>query len=229
MTEAGCPDDDLATLRHCISDCHAASRSFLFRACLNPVLCPASRDCGCQQPAVTFRVSCWWASVSLPALPNILCLPFLLPPLFLAHWPRASWFLEQFERQNGVHDDTSKQRPIGSCPTSTSANLVAPDFALLALDPLIGFPIYCQSPLTNQIVRHGRSLLLGALSNLPVMKKGPQWRIFAFAEFSRGLLLANNVGDYFRPPANHHLSHRRSNVLFHSWQGLVTAGQRHSR
>jgi hypothetical protein len=86
MTDAGCPDDDLATLRQCSGSLTVMPPAGPFSSRLpEPGAVSARRHSRCQQPAVTFRfrvggaASLFWRLYIV----DILCRPNVAPRLLL--------------------------------------------------------------------------------------------------------------------------------------------------
>lgn len=75
MTNAARPNDDLATLRHCSASLTVMPPVDLSSRLPEPGAVSRGRHSACQQPAVTFRVSCWWTCFSFPALLIIVLCP----------------------------------------------------------------------------------------------------------------------------------------------------------
>jgi hypothetical protein len=171
MTNAGRPDDDLATLRHCSGSltCHAASRTFSSRLPEPSAWLSATRG--------HVSVSSWW---SYPALLNILCPQILLPPLlFCCFSARASWF-QHFERQKSVGDDTWQLMPdwTRSVPRPALWRRTSPhSYRKRSL----AHPMYCPLTMTNRTVRYEHTLSLGSVSNFGSMS----WPASGAPEFTR--------------------------------------------
>jgi hypothetical protein len=78
MTNAARPNDDLATLRHCAASLTVMPPVDLSSRLPEPGPVSRGRHSACHQPAVTFRVSSEWTSLSFPALLTLLLCPSIL-------------------------------------------------------------------------------------------------------------------------------------------------------
>lgn len=129
MTNAARPNDDLATLRHCSASLTVMPPDDLSSRLPEPGVVSRGRHSACHQPAVTFRVSSWWACLSFSGASDHRSLSFNFLLLPLLQRARASCF-QYWDRQKSVGDDTWHLMPDWAQSIPTSSNLVAPAFAL---------------------------------------------------------------------------------------------------
>jgi hypothetical protein len=147
MTNAGCPDDDLATLRHCSGSLTVMPPAGPFRpVCLTRCMAvsnPRSRfGFGLvEQPLYSGASKHPLSSNSAPA--SIAC-------LFSKEGRAGS---NTSSAKESVGGDTWQLMPDWTqCPTSS--NPVVPDSALFNWHCPLARPIYCHSTMTNRTVRH---------------------------------------------------------------------------